>query len=63
MSSPPLAKVGKTSLIMSLVGEEFPEEVSVNTAIHHCCVSYLKSCLLEDASLNKTNSIDGNLRD
>lgn len=24
----PLAKVGKTSLIMSLVGEEFPEEVT-----------------------------------
>lgn len=27
MLSPPTAKVGKTSLIMSLVGEEFPEEV------------------------------------
>lgn len=35
MLSAPTAKVGKTSLIMSLVGEEFPEEVSVSTAIHH----------------------------
>lgn len=39
MLSPPIAKVGKTSLIMSLVGEEFPEEVSVITVIHRCCVS------------------------
>lgn len=29
----PTAKVGKTSLIMSLVGEEFPEEVCVITAV------------------------------
>ena len=28
------AKVGKTSLIMSLVGEEFPEEVSVHAAVY-----------------------------
>lgn len=29
----PTAKVGKTSLIMSLVGEEFPEEVCAITAV------------------------------
>lgn len=29
----PIAKVGKTSLIMSLVGEEFPEEVRAITAV------------------------------
>lgn len=28
----PTAKVGKTSLIMSLVGEEFPEEVGILAA-------------------------------
>lgn len=33
MLCPPTAKVGKTSLIMSLVGEEFPEEVSVITDV------------------------------
>lgn len=36
----PTAKVGKTSLIMSLVGEEFPEEVCAITAVSvgmfHC---------------------------
>lgn len=36
MLSPPTAKVGKTSLIMSLVGEEFPEEVSARATIGAC---------------------------
>ncbi len=32
------AKVGKTSLIMSLVSEEFPDEVSVNKKSDDECV-------------------------
>lgn len=35
----PTAKVGKTSLIMSLVGEEFPEEVGIVAATHVRCLS------------------------
>lgn len=39
------AKVGKTSLIMSLVSEEFPDEVSSNTLTHKYDRNHLGSCL------------------
>uniref|UniRef100_A0A672JW02 Uncharacterized protein n=1 Tax=Sinocyclocheilus grahami TaxID=75366 RepID=A0A672JW02_SINGR len=35
----PVAKVGKTSLIMSLVGEEFPQQVSLPMSLSGVCLS------------------------
>lgn len=35
----PVAKVGKTSLIMCLVGEEFPEQVSLPMSLSGVCLS------------------------
>lgn len=41
--SPPAAKVGKTSLIMSLVSEEFPEVVRMNYSyVRHALQGYGK---------------------
>lgn len=47
------AKVGKTSLIMSLVSEEFPDEVSTEillVAVYHCLFLIMK--------INKVNILD-----
>jgi len=51
----PLAKVGKTSLIMSLVGEEFPEQVSLpmslsGSVLDWCCKMKL-TCLCRQVPL------------
>lgn len=43
----PTAKVGKTSLIMSLVGEEFPEEVSQKSSSPLLCYGQKVTLLME----------------
>lgn len=42
------AKVGKTSLIMSLVGEEFPEQVSLSDSAPLLFLRDLGCCLADD---------------